>query len=253
MKYIPLIIILVLILAIIISIYVGVQHIRRKTREFSLQVFGTENITQAAEQMRQEYATTPKSVSAMTSLMLPRITKDFPEFQYDEMKERAINVLTSYLQAITLKDMAGLTDAGEELKEQLRQHLQMLSNEGKHEHFDQVQFHRTEISQYRKTDGRCIITFQSAIGCYHYITNSNGSIIEGTKDYKYQTRFNVDLLYVQNRDLVEDQATQVLGVHCPNCGAPIKALGDKFCEYCGSPVTEINLHAWTFCNIEEKK
>lgn len=65
--------------------------------------FGTPDITQAARQMKQEYSTTPKSVSAMTSLLLPKIVSDFPDFQYDEMKERAENVLTQYLRAVTEK------------------------------------------------------------------------------------------------------------------------------------------------------
>ena len=31
----------------------------------------------------------------------------------------------------------------------------------------------------------------------------------------------------------------VLGIHCPNCGSPIKTLGEKQCSYCGSAVMEI--------------
>ncbi len=246
------IITLVLILAIIIACLVAVHIIRQKIRNFSSQVFGTEDIGQAAEALKQEYATTPKSVSAMTSLMLPRITKDFPDFQYDEMKERAINALTGYLQSINSNDTCHLTEnVGAEIKEQLQQHLQMLSSQGQREHFEQIKIHRTEISQYQNTKGRCVITFQSSLGCYHYVTE-HGAVVNGSKEYQYQTRYNVDLLYVQDRDLVENQQEHALGVNCPNCGAPITSLGAKTCEYCGSPVIELNLHAWTFCNIEEK-
>ena len=42
-----------------------------------------------------------------------------------------------------------------------------------------------------------------------------------------------------------------LGITCPNCGAPITNLGAKFCEYCGAGVVELNVHAWSFENIEE--
>lgn len=252
MNYILIIIILVLVLAVIIAIYCGVHYIKHKTQEFSRAVFGTENILEGAEKMKQEYATTPKSVSAMTSLLLPKISSDFPDFHYDEMKERTENVLTQYLRAITEKNAGILTEGNTELKQQLDNHIQMLSSKDLWEHFDQIKIHRTEINQYRKTAGRCIITFQSSLECYHYVTDSS-SIKEGSKDYKYQTKYNTDLIYIQDRNLVENELDNALGVNCPNCGAPLTSLGAKFCEYCGTPVIEINIHAWSFSNIEEIK
>lgn len=249
---IPVIIILVLILIIILSIFCGFLYLRRKTREVSSALFGTSDITKAAKQLKTEYATTPKSVSAMTSLLLPKIVSDFPDFQYDEMKERAENVLTGYLRAISQHNASILQDGNSELKQQLENHIQMLASQGKEEHFEQIKLHRTEICQYRKTDGRCIITFQSALECIHYITDSPSHIIEGSQDYKYQTKYNVDLIYIQDRNLVENELDHALGVNCPNCGAPLTSLGAKVCEYCGTPVIEINIHAWSFSNIEEK-
>lgn len=252
MKYIPIIIILVLILAIVIAIYCGVSYARRKLREFSRAVFGTSNITQGAEQLRQEYASTPKSVSGMTRLLLPKLAADFPDFHYDEMKERAENVLTGYLNAITNNKAALLTDGNEELKQQLEYRIQQCAARGVQEHFDQIKIHQTELHQYRRTDGRCIVTFQSALECYHYITDrSTSAVTEGSKQYKYQTKFNIDLIYIQDRNLVKNELDNALGVNCPNCGAPISSLGAKVCEYCGSPVVEINIHAWSFSNIEE--
>lgn len=252
MKYIPIIIILVLILAIIIAIYCGVNYLKRKTREFTRTVFGANSIKESAEVMRQEYATTPKSVSAMTSLLLPKIVSDFPDFQYDEMKERAENVLVQYLRAVTERNAGILTEGNTELEQQLENHIAMLSAKDLQEHFDQIKIHRTEINQYRKTDGRCIITFQSALECYHYITDTGSSSIkDGSKEYKYQTKFNTDLIYIQNRSLVENELDHALGINCPNCGAPLSSLGAKVCEYCGSPVIELNIHAWSFSNVEE--
>lgn len=251
MNFLPLIITLVLILIIVIAVIGVIVYLRQKTREFSRSLFGTEDITKAAEQMRQDYATTPKSVSAMTSLLLPKIVSDFPDFQYDEMKERANNVLTGYLQAVTAANASLMKDGNTELKQQLADHIQMRSVEDTREHFDGVRIHRTEINQYRKTGGRCIITFQSSLECIHYITDAEQKIIDGTKAYKYQTKYNTDLIYIQDRSLVENELDNALGVNCPNCGAPLSSLGAKVCEYCGTPVIEINIHAWSFSNIEE--
>lgn len=253
MAFLPLIIILVLTLAIIIAIYIGIVHLRHKTRELSRTLFGTEDITRAAEQMRQDYATTPKSVSAMTSLLLPKIISDFPDFQYDEMKERANNVLTGYLRAVTERNPSLMKDGNTELQQQLEDHIQMLSVKDMKEHFDHIRIHRTEINQYRKTEGRCIITFQSSLECNHYIIDINQKIVKGSKEYKYQTKYNTDLIYIQDRNLVENELDHALGVNCPNCGAPLSSLGAKVCEYCGTPVVEINIHAWSFSNIEETR
>lgn len=246
----PLIIVLILILAIIIAIYAGVAYLKHRTQELSQSLFGTKDITKAAEQMRQEYSSTPKSVSGMTNLLLPKIATDFPDFEYDEMRERAENVLVQYLRAVTEQNPAILTDVATELKQQLDNHIQMLRGKGLHEHFDQIKLHRTEINQYRKKEGRCIITFQTSLECFHYLTEYS-TVKEGSKEYKYQTKFNTDLIYVQNRNLVENELDHALGLNCPNCGAPISNLGAKHCEYCGTPVIEINIHAWTFNNIEE--
>lgn len=251
MKYIPVIIILILLLAIILAIFCGISYVKQKTKEFSRTVFGTESLSAGAQQMKREYATTPKSVSAMTSLLLPKIVSDFPDFQYDEMKERAENLLTQYLRAVTQRNASILTDGNTELKQQLDNHIQMLSVQDLQEHFDQIKIHRTEITQYRKTDGRCIITFQSSLECYHYITEPSSLIKKGSRDYKYQTKYNTDLIYIQDRNLVENELDNALGVNCPNCGAPLSSLGAKKCEYCGTPVIEINIHAWSFSNIEE--
>lgn len=253
MKYIPVIVILCLVLAIIAAIYIGVRRLQRKTREFSRAVFGTSDLRQGVEKMKADMATTPKSVSAMTSLLLPKIVKDFPDFEYNEMKERADNVLTSYLRAINDQNAGVLQDGNTELKQQLENRLGMLSGSGRREHYEQIRIHRTEISQYRKTEGRCIITFQSALECFHYVTGEDGTVIDGSKEYKYQTKYNTDLIYIQDRNLVENELDHALGVNCPNCGAPLSSLGAKMCEYCGSPVIEINIHAWSFSDVEEVK
>lgn len=254
MKYLPVIIILVLILAVVLAVYLGVTYLRNKTREFSRALFGTSDISRAAEQMKQEYSATPKSVSAMTSLLLPKIIMDFPDFQYDEMKERAENILTSFLRAVTEHRPSLLQDGSKELRDQLENHIQMLSAQELQEHFHQIRIHRTEISQYKKTEGRCRITFQSALECYHYKTKDgdhSNTVREGSREYKYQTKYNIDLIYIQDRNLVENETDNAIGLNCPNCGAPISALGAKTCDYCGTPVIEINIHAWAFSNIDE--
>lgn len=129
----------------------------------------------------------------------------------------------------------------------------MLDAKGLKEHYDAIHIHQSEIHNYQKKAGRCIVTFQTSLECNHYITNRQGIITSGKKDRKYQTRFNIDMIYVQDRSLMESEHDQTLGMHCPNCNAPITALGEKHCAYCGSPIIEINMNIWTFSNIEERR
>lgn len=227
------IIILVLILVIILAVYILIFLAKKKAKEVTRDLFGTDDIRKAAQQMKQEYATTPKSVNAMTSLLLPRIVADFPDFTYDEMKNRAEDVLVSYLRAIDQNNSSLLKEGNQELQDQLSHHLQMLSDQNLTEQYDDIRIHRTEISQYRK--------------------NTEGAITEGSTEYTYQTRFNTDLIYIQNREIVEKESDRALGINCPNCGAPISSLGAKFCEYCGTAIVELNIHAWSFSHIEECK
>lgn len=247
MKYIPLIIVLLLVFAILVLIFYGVSRVKR----FSRQLFGTDDLIQGVKKAQEDAASTPRSVAAMTRIALPQIVSDFPDFQYDEMKQRAENALTQYLQAVTAQDVTILQEGNEDLKEQLRSQIAAAVSEGKREQFTQVRIHQTEIARYRKEAGRCIVTFQSAVQSFHYVTDRSGNVVQGSDTMLAQSRYNTDLVYIQNRELAKGNTDHALGVTCPNCGAPVTNLGAKFCEYCGAGIVELNVHAWSFENIEE--
>ena len=245
------IIILVLLLILFVAGIIIFIQVSKKIKRVSMELFGTSDITQVATNLKQEEASTPKSVSGMTSLLLPKISSDFPDFEYNEMKSRAENVLTTYLLAINDRSVGTLHNGNDELKQKLESYIEMLNGKGLHEHFEQIRIHRTEINQYRKTDGRCIITFQTSLECYHYTTDENGTVTSGDKQYKYQTKYNTDMIYIQDLSKVKNEGDFALGLNCPNCGAPISSLGAKHCEYCGTPIIELNIRSWSFSNITE--
>lgn len=245
------IVILVLILFIVGAVYFGVYTLKRRARDLSRQVFGTDSFVEGFDQIEMEYATTPKSVSAMTSLYLPRITKDFPDFSYDEMKEKAQNVLTSYLLGIHNLDAGRLSEGNAELRTKLENAIAIIKNKDEREHFNDIKLHRTELSGYTKKEGRCTVTFQTSVQYYHYITDRDGQIITGSKELLFQAKYETDLIYIQDRSKVTNELDHALGLNCPNCGAPITSLGQKFCEYCGSGIVELNIHAWSFGDVRE--
>ncbi len=243
-------------LLVVGSVFYVIWRLRRlaeKAARLSEEAFGTSDLREGFRQVEQEYAATPKSVSAMTSLYLPKIKKDFPEFQYDEMKSRAENVLTSYLLAVDGMNPGVLTEGNRELRDRLEMHIQMLKGARKREYYKSVKIHRTEISDYKKGSGRCIITFQTAVQYYHTVKDEEGKLLEGSSEMLTQSKYNTDVIYIQDRELIKDERDLSLGLNCPNCGAPIDGTGRKVCEYCGTPIVELNIYAWSFSNLTEAK
>lgn len=246
-------IIVILVLALIVGIggFIAYRNIREKIRTFTRMAFGSDTIKGSFENMEKQAEITPKSVSAATSLYLPQILRDFPEFHFDEMKNRAENVLVGFLQGIDGKSMSRLTGSTtSELREKLRMRIEALNSENIEEHFRNIMIHRTEIKTYRKLKGRCSIIFQSAVQ-YNHFKERDGQVLEGAKDRLEQSRYNVEMIYIQDRDVVENQADSGLAMNCPNCGAPLPKLGAKKCLYCDSPIMEFSIRIWNFSDVDE--
>ena len=99
-----------------------------------------------------------------------------------------------------------------------------------------------------KSNGKCVITIQSAVG-YQYSRMQDGKLIGGDHRRKTQTKYNMELVYIQDVD--EAKLDNAVGTVCTNCGAPIKSLGAKFCEYCGLGVIPLNIKVWSLHKFYE--
>ena len=78
---------------------------------------------------------------------------------------------------------------------------------------------------------------------YFHYKEKEGRVTDGDKERKQQTKYNIEVMYIQNEKLAK--LDNAVGTTCPNCGAPIVKLGALYCEYCGTAVTPINLKVWT--------
>lgn len=246
------IIMLVLLLILAGIIYYTCVCIREKVRTYSNLILGSPSLREGIRNREREVSATPKSVSSATGLYLPSIMKDFPEFHYDEMKSRAENVLVSFLRSVDAGNTGLLTEGTSELKDKLSLRIQMLKAQDAGEHFENIKIHRTEIQQYRKIKGRCSVVFQSAVEYRHYI-KKDGQLIKGREDLPEQSKYNVELIYIQDREQVENLGDAGLALNCPNCGAPLPGLGAKKCAYCDTPVVEFNIRTWNFSDVKETK
>ncbi len=193
-----------------------------------------------AERQADILAETPKSVSGMTRILRPQIERDFPDFSLDQFINKAENFLAAALSAVSSGDAGGLADVSEEALRQVENRIADNRKAGIREIYTQIKVHQTEVANYRKSSGSCVITFQSAVEHYHY-REKDGRLVSGDRERKEQTKYNTELVYIQDERLAGGSA---VGTVCPNCGAPVSQLGNLRCEYCGLAVTPVNLKVW---------
>lgn len=233
---------LIIALIILIVLIGALCYAKKKLKELSLQLFGTESIQEGLEKQADEQALTPKSVCGMTRILEPQIEKDFPEFNWREFCARAENMLLSAFAAIQNQNAGLLREASGTVREQVENKIQSDRENGITEIYERARIHRTEIARYEKKNGTCMITLQSAVEYLHY-SNKGGKMIKGDEKRLTQTRYNTELMYIQ--DAGKFGEADACGVNCPNCGAPVTSLGAKHCEYCGAALTPVNVNVWS--------
>lgn len=160
----------------------------------------------------------------------------------------AEEALKRSLTAITAHDADCLNDMSEQLREQVESRISDQEASGIQEVFKGIRVHQTEIAKYEKRNGRCIVTPQSAVEYIHY-KEKDGKPFRGRRDTTEQAKYNMELMYIQDADAAKED--HGVGLTCPNCGAPVTALGVKRCDYCGGEVIPINLNVWSLQNFYE--
>lgn len=238
----------IILLCIAFFAAVIVSNLKRKMRNVSRQMFGTDSFTEGWKKQEESLSLTPASVSGMTRILEPQIQKDFPEFNWIQFKNKAEEALRLSLLAISTHNMEHMTEMSEALREQV--HGRILENETSNirEFYDRIQIHQTEIAKYEKKNGRCVITLQSAVEHIYY-KEKDGKLLVGKKELPKQTKYNTELMYIQDENSANGD--HGVGLNCPNCGAPVTALGIKRCEYCGSEVVPINMQVWSLQHFYE--
>ena len=239
-----LIILLILVIAFLIILRKGIKDFQKLISN----IFGRKtSIKEFAEYQQEILSETPKSVSGMTKLMEPQIQKDFPEFNWPQFKTKAENILMLYFVAINKQNIDEIETFSKDIASQIKRKIEDNRMEDIKEIYKNIHIHQTEILNYIKKDGKCIIEIQIAVECAYY-KEQDGHIIEGNKQNKKQTKYNIELVYIQDESKIN---TKAVGLKCPNCGAAIKILGSKKCEYCRSNVIPVNINVWNFQKLYE--
>lgn len=221
-----------------------------KVRRFSKALFGSADPLEGLKKQKLSNSFKPKSLNSMEAVYLPRIKRDFPGLNVEELKKKGERTLLSAFGALSSKSEELLSqDAGKEIKQKIRTQLKELQEKDQDQFYDRVEIHKTVISDYKKDHGQVWITLQTGLEGYIYLL-SDGEIIQGEKDYLSQEVYTLYYLYIQDADLLKNK--EALGLNCPNCGASVKNLGSKFCDYCGSGIEEINLRVWRLVDFKRE-
>lgn len=196
----------------------------------------------------ERYNNEHKHVSGMTKLLVPKIVKDFPNFSESELFNKAEVSLLAIFRSLEEKKVSNI----DELK-LIKSNLKEIINDYKQNKitvsFDDIKFHEHAIKYYKKNSGVINITVSTSLE-YYYEKKDDKKIIVKKENHKKQTLYTLEFIYIYDPEKYDSNQT-LIGVHCPNCGAPVKSLGEKVCAYCGSGLEDINLKHWYISSYKE--
>ena len=236
-----------IILAIVVIIFI--VYLKLKATVGSQNMKELKNAISNVSNLQKEEYTREKNVKGMTKLLEPEIIRDFPEFNRDLIFSRCESNLRKIFNAIESQDTTAINNDEEfiYLREKINQQIEDMKSNNVTEKFDNIEFNRHAIMAYNKNNGKVTIKISTTLS-YYYKTNRTDK--KSYEDIKKQTRYTSEFVYVYNeRRFTKNQVT--FSVLCPNCGAPLRGLESKYCEYCGNHVERINLKIWKMSSYKE--
>ncbi len=229
---------LLIILIILIAIILCILYIKKNVADFTMKYFGTKDLKEAIEKSEITASETPKSVFSVESVILKRITKDFPETNINELKALVEKSIRDIFNAIEAGDSSDFTDVPT-VKAFIDSRIN--DNDGK-AIYDNLKFHNTVVNMYTKSGDSANITFQSSFEYYKKIGDKIGK--------KVQDRLKVEFVYIIDEAEYSGDIKAV-GLKCPNCGAPVASLGYKVCSYCGTGIKDLVKKNWVLNKVKQ--
>ena len=228
--------------AVIAAAAVTVLIVRAKLKSAARKYLGTD-LKGAAEMIgrgSQDEANLPKPISNVSEMYRPKLERDFPAITYERFTALAEAVLLSVLRAISCGNADGLTDVTDAMREKVVSIIANNARKGVTEHYDDVTLHRTAIADYRSGEDKAVAVFEISFGCEHFTEGGRKS----KAPVHCELAASVTLCY--GREFAEKSMTLTRSHNCPNCGAPVYAVGGKMlqCRYCGTGITEDIHGSW---------
>ena len=247
----PFIVLIGVIIGVLLFLLIIFLYLKNKFKSF-LNDLGFSNLSMLKDEIKKgedEYKYEPKHVTGMTKLLIPKIVKDFPNFSETELYNKVQTSLLLIFDSLENKKVK-ISDELILIREKLKEQIEDMKESKIDIEYNDVKFHESAIKYYKNRDGVLNISVSTSLE-YYYTKRIDGKIKEQYKDYKKQTLYTTEFIYVYNPDkIVKNQS--LIGINCPNCGAPLKDLGKKKCSYCGSGLEDINLKSWHISLYKEE-
>ncbi len=237
---------LLIILAIIIfGILFLILYIMKKVKHMvghdQLKILS--NAVKYSHEILEEESSEPKSVIGMTSLVLPQLEQDFPEFNVEMLYQKIESNLLKIFHSIETKTYIK-EDEFLFLESSVNAYIDDLKNRDIQIRYDNVVFHKHALKQYIRKNGIATLITSSTLE-YDY---SDGI----QKSYKKQTRYTCKFVYVYDYTHIPNKSKEKLFVlHCPNCGAPLDKFKNGVCRYCMSQVGDMFLKSWKMISYQD--
>ena len=170
----------------------------------------------------------PRSLSSLESVVLPKILKDFPDFNARIFAERVRRDAKTYYESGLTGKQLFTDDATEAFREEFEDRLP--DDVG-----GDIRIHRVTIAAYDNAARKKILTCQASVG---YTDKT-----ETTRERR------LILTYIAG--YADDPESPVMGFNCPNCGAPLPAVGAHVCAYCGTAFSAPVSLGWILTDARE--
>ncbi len=241
------------VVALIVVILVIRAKVRKYQREWGLSARGLMSDINSTRDVGKN----PASLNGMDRIYIPKIQQDFPDFQLAPVIPQVETVVKTFLDCIEDKDTKPLEKLtiSPSLIDRADEIIRDINSQNIDVYYDNIVVHKTVISEYVREKGMVIIRFQSAVGYLHYAENKNGKLISGSKDVAEETVYVTSYARILDSELAKQSgAIDVIGLNCPNCGAPLRSSNVTICEFCGTGVNNMteDVFGWTFTDIKEK-
>ena len=216
---------IILLIVIVGGALVALRYVIRAARRVGNLASTVTDILKKAD---YEVEATPKSLSSAEPLLLDRIRRDFPEYNPELIRQRVVKDAKTFYESAR----AGKCLYADGISDQLRDRLESFLPP---DVAGDIRVYKAALSAYDDASQDRVLTFQAAAS----FKDSAGTTRQRRLILKYLAAWSTDTV------------TGVKKANCPNCGAPVPAVGSKVCQYCGTALKVWAGTGWLLTDLRE--